>query len=405
VAAPRPSAAVIRSRLTGSRAGVVTSRVREEVVPVVHDGRPIAVMSRHANVRWARAQSQLELNYAAVADQLVDMVAHGEYLMPVTDVNSGTPRVGDGLIRTDADGKVLYVSPNGLSCFHRLGILDDPVGHSLIGLSVSLSRQEVAEVSPLLGKEPWRMDVESNGVTVAVRGLPLTDGGQLTGSALLCREVSELRRRERELVAKEATIREVNHRVKNNLQTLAALLRIQLRRMSSPDVRSALAEAMRRVSTIAMVHETLTQTADETVDFDDVVRQTLRLAADVTARESQVATVLEGTFGQLCSRSATALALVLTELVSNAVEHGFDDGESGTVRVIVDRDGDTLRVEVVDDGRGLTEASGSGVGTQIVSTLVANDLDGSISWQPGPTGGTSVVIQTQACFPWEATAN
>lgn len=369
--------------------------VSEELVPVVRDGRPVAVMSRHANLGGTRTPSRLALNYVAVADDLVGMVARGEYPMHVARADSGMPRVGDGMIRIDSEARVLYVSPNGLSCFHRLGVPDDPVGRSLITLSVSLVGPRIEDVPPLLNKTPWRVDVESQGVTVAVRGLPLTEDGELTGAVLLCRDVSELRRRERELVTKDATIREIHHRVKNNLQTVAALLRMQVRRVTSPDARVALAEAMRRVSTIALVHDTLSQTPDETVDFDDVVRRTLRLTADLTARENQVSTVMEGTFGQLCARGATALALVLTELVSNAVEHGFADGEPGTVRVVVDRDGDQLRVEVVDDGQGLTDGPGTGLGTQIVSTLVTNELDGSISWHPGPQGGTSVVIQMQ----------
>ncbi len=377
--------------------------VRDEVVPVVHDGRPIAVISRHASVGGNRSPSRLELNYVAAADDLVRMVAHGEYPLPVGGAaDSGSPRVGDGMIRIDASATVLYVSPNGMSCFHRLGVLDNPVGRSLVEVSAPLIGLEIEGDPPLLSTTPWQGDVEVNGVSVAVRGLPLTEDGMLTGAVLLCREVSELRRRERELVTKDATIREIHHRVKNNLQTVAALLRIQLRRVTSPDARAALAEAMRRVSTIAMVHDTLSQTPDATVDFDDVVRRTLRLTADVTARENRVGTVLEGTFGQLCARGATALALVLTELVSNAVEHGFADGEPGTVRVAVERDGDHLRVEVVDDGRGLTDdRPGSGLGTQIVSTLVANELDGSISWRPGPQGGTSVVIHMKACLSWD----
>ena len=105
-------------------------------------------------------------------------------------------------------------------------------------------------------------------MTVRLRAVPLTEHGQRTGAVLLCRDVSELRRRERELITKDATIREIHHRVKNNLQTVAALLRLQARRLESPEARGALEEAMRRVATIALVHETLSQTLDEIVPFD-----------------------------------------------------------------------------------------------------------------------------------------
>src|SRR5690606_14263037 len=123
----------------------------------------------------------------------------------------------------------------------------------------------------VMGRAPWRTELEARGVCLSLRAVPLTETGQRIGAVLLCRDVSELRRRERELITKDATIREIHHRVKNNLQTVAALLRLQSRRMTSPEARDALDEAMRRVTTIALVHETLSQTLDETVDFDTLV--------------------------------------------------------------------------------------------------------------------------------------
>jgi two-component sensor histidine kinase len=377
--------------------------VREEAVPVVRRGRAIAVMARQTNLGGARTPSRLEINYVEAADELVAMIARGEF--PLSDAPSGSargaPRVGDGLVRLNSEGEVLYASPNALSCFHRLGALGDLVGHSLVEITTELLEERgssVDEALPLvlLGKAPWRVDIESRGVALSVRAVPLTEEGHRTGAALLCRDVSELRRRERELITKDATIREIHHRVKNNLQTVAALLRLQSRRVSSVEARDALAEAMRRVATIALVHESLSQTLDETVEFDDVVRRTLRLTADVAAAgDAQVRTVVEGSFGSISAEAATALALVLTELVTNAVEHGFAGRDSGTVRIVVERSGDDLKVEVRDDGNGLPaeKGAGSGLGTQIVSTLVRNELGGSIDWLPVPEGGTSVRIE------------
>ena len=375
--------------------------VREEAVPVVRDGRSIAVLARQTNLGGARTPSRLELNYVEAADDLLGMVARGEFPAPdaPTGPRRGAPRVGDGLVRLNGEGEVLYASPNALSCFHRLGALGDLVGRSLVEVTADLIDQDatVDESMPLvlMGRAPWRVDVEARGVALSLRALPLTEQGERTGAVLLCRDVSELRRRERELITKDATIREIHHRVKNNLQTVAALLRLQSRRMSSPEARDALGEAMRRVATIALVHETLSQTLDESVPFDDLVGRSLRLAADVATAGANVRTTVRGSFGAVPAEDATALALVLTELVTNAVEHGLAGRESGTVEIIVEREGHDLRVEVVDDGAGLPEGkgAGSGLGTQIVSTLVRNELRGSIVWRTGDSGGTSVVIE------------
>ncbi|GCE76304.1 sensor histidine kinase [Cellulomonas biazotea] len=378
--------------------------VREEAVPVVRRGRAIAVIARQTNLGGARTPSRLELNYVEAADEVFGMIGRGEF--PAADAPTGprrgAPRVGDGLVRLNSEGEVLYASPNALSCFHRLGALGDLVGRSLVEVTADLVDEQSATVDEsmplvLMGRAPWRTDVESRGVALSLRAVPLTEHGQRLGAVLLCRDVSELRRRERELITKDATIREIHHRVKNNLQTVAALLRLQSRRMSSPEAREALGEAMRRVATIALVHETLSQTLDESVPFDDLVGRSLRLAADVATAGASVRTVVKGSFGSVPAEDATALALVLTELVTNAVEHGFDGRESGTVEIVVERDGDDLRVEVADDGAGLPadRGAGTGLGTQIVSTLVTNEMGGTISWGAREGGGTSVVIEAR----------
>ena len=373
--------------------------VREEAMPVVHAGRAIAVVARQTNLGGARTPSRLELNYVEAADDLMGMIGRGDFPLPNSAAGSrrGAPRVGDGLIRLNSEGEVLYASPNALSCFHRLGVMGSLVGRSLIEVTTKHLEQKttVDESMPLvvMGRAPWRTDIETRGVCLSLRAVPLTENGQRTGAVLLCRDVSELRRRERELITKDATIREIHHRVKNNLQTVAALLRLQARRLESPEARAALEEAMRRVSTIALVHETLSQTLDETVPFDVLVGRSLRLAADVASSGGHVRTVTTGAFGMVPAADSTALALVLTELVTNAVEHGLASTDGGTVEIRADRSGQKLRVVVSDDGVGIHgRGPGSGLGTQIVSTLVTNELRGMIEWLPRDGGGTQVVL-------------
>ena len=375
--------------------------VREEAIPVVHAGRAIAVMARQTNLGGVRTPSRLELTYVEAADAIVGMIARGEFPSPdaPTGPRRGAPRVGDGLIRLNAKGEVLYASPNALSCFHRLGVLGNLAGQPLVEVTTGLLEEHtpVDEALPLvvMGRAPWRTDIEARGVCISMRAVPLTEWGVRLGAVLLCRDVSELRRRERELITKDATIREIHHRVKNNLQTVAALLRLQGRRMTSPEARDALEESMRRVTTIALVHETLSQTLDEEVDFDALVDRALGLAADVASAGAAVRTMRTGSFGMVPAEGATALALVLTELVSNAVEHGLPIGQGGTVEVAAERSGSHLHAVVSDDGVGLPAGRAPGLGTQIVQTLVTNELQGTIAWEPREGGGTRVVLELE----------
>jgi two-component sensor histidine kinase len=197
-------------------------------------------------------------------------------------------------------------------------------------------------------------------------------------------------------MTKDATIREIHHRVKNNLQTVAALLRLQARRQPEAGARAALEEAVRRVATIALVHETLGQGFDETVNFDEVAVQGLRAVVEVATSEFRVESSLHGSFGRLRADDATSLALVVSELVQNAVEHGLADRD-GHVDVTVSREWvsaghEELVVTITDDGVGLPAGFRpglAGLGTRIVTSFV-QDLGGRIRWEGAPGGGTRV---------------
>ncbi|AJT41431.1 sensor histidine kinase [Psychromicrobium lacuslunae] len=378
--------------------------VRVDAVPMVRNGRSLAVVTSHMDVSSSRLPSRLELTYRQSAYDLLRMGTLGlwpDFASP-TGSRRGAPRVGDGFIRLDAEGLVQYASPNGVSAFRRLGGADALEGRSLAEVTAGLlhERKMIDETLPLVvtGRMPWRTEVESRGVSLSLRAIPLRDASHRFGAIVLCRDVTELRRRELELVTKDATIREIHHRVKNNLQTVAALLRMQSRRMQSTEAKHGLEQAMRRVATIALVHETLSQGLSQNVDFDELIGRHFRLAAEVASPTQMVRTEREGEFGELASDLATPLALVINELVTNAVEHGLED-RGGTVRLIAERyskeDGsEILRVSIADDGVGLPETPlEEGLGLQIVRTLVTSELDGTIRWEPVASGGTVVIIE------------
>lgn len=245
----------------------------------------------------------------------------------------------------------------------------------------------------VMGRASWRTEISSHASTITMRALPLTEGRTRLGAVILTRDISEVRRREQELMTKDATIREIHHRVKNNLQTVSALLRLQSRRSERQDVKDALAEAERRVQAIATVHAALSQNVDETVDFDEVARSVLRLAGAVAVTDRSVEVITDGSFGVIAAEQAQALATVLNELVANSVEHGLAERD-GTIVVSVQREGETMTVKVADDGVGFEPGTPmSGLGTQIVKQMVRGDLNGSIDWSLRPEGGTVVTLK------------
>jgi two-component sensor histidine kinase/PAS domain-containing protein len=375
--------------------------VRVESIPVRRDGRVLGVIARNTNLLTVRTPSRLELTYLQSASDLAQMIAAGSFPFPAEQVDmDASPRAGDGLIRLDADGIVQYASPNALSAYHRLGLAADLVGHHLGTTTASLAPAARGPVDEALatmasGRAPREFEVEGGDGVIQLRAIPLKPKGVRTGSLVLLRDVTELRRRERELMTKDATIREIHHRVKNNLQTVAALLRLQARRMDSASARGALEEAVRRVGSIAIVHETLSQTLDERVEFDEIADRVLAMVAEISP--GRVAARRSGRFGVLAAPTATPLSMVLTELLQNALEHGFGPGESGTVDITATRGRERLAITVQDDGRGLPEGfdaqRAGNLGLQIVRTLVVGELGGTFDMVPAPGRGTRVVLE------------
>jgi two-component sensor histidine kinase len=386
--------------------------VRVEAIPVRRGRRIIALVARNTNLHGVRTPSRLELSYLQTASELSQMIAHGTF--PYAGQRSDhadSPRVGDGFIRVDAAGTVTYASPNAMSVFRKLGLTTDLTGEHLAAVTRQLVppelRADEESISAVLGgRSPRDTEIGNRKGTVIVRSIPLRPAGELTGALILLRDVTDLRRRDRELVTKDATIREIHHRVKNNLQTVAALLRLQARRIGSASGREALEEAVRRVGAIAVVHETLSQTYEEEVEFDAVADQLLGLVSEVGAREGEHAGAVRlrrsGSFGTIGSDVATPLAMVLTEVLQNAMEHGFPDGRAGTVVVEAHASDEGLDVRVVDDGVGLPEgfdpAGSASLGLSIVRTLVG-ELGGTLriasrSEETGHEGSGTVVELT-----------
>lgn len=404
--------------LLGGGAAARTARtVRREgrearglVVPVRKNGVTLAALAVESPLREGTL-SDSAVKQEQLGTRLLRMLEQGAFPIEGAPIppRRGAPRVGDGVVELDDQGVVQWASPNALSAFHRFGIDGAMAGITLAELSTEVlqTRVPVDESLPLvlMGRAAWRSDMQARGGTLSLRAVPLTENGQRIGAVILVRDVTELRRRERELITKDATIREVHHRVKNNLQTVAALLRLQSRRMKSDEAREALTEAMRRVSTIALVHEALLQGSQEAVYFDEVIDRCLRLAVDaasasvhragtprLTDTQVEVRTEKIGRAGSIRAEEATPLALVVTELATNAVEHGLSE-TGGTLTVRSDRTGSHLVINIEDDGVGMESATPSGLGTNIALTLVQGQLGGTLTWQNQPEGGTRATIE------------
>jgi two-component sensor histidine kinase len=360
--------------------------IKEETIPVILKGKTLAVISRHRNSDLMRLPSKLELNYREIAHKIFQMVAEGNFPIRNSAYSSeSAPRVGDGLIRLDVNGTIFFASPNARSALSRVGFQSELEQQNLGEVFASLSKGDNQPTDEswqtvLSGKFLRRSEYESQDGVIDLLVIPLTQGEDRIGAIVLLHNVTELRNRDRALVTKDATIKEIHHRVKNNLQTVSALLRLQSRRVEDPIASAALSEAVRRVASIALVHETLSNQSGESVEFDQVFEQIIKSAIELNPRK--INCTKKGEFGSFDSKIATALSLVVTELIHNALEHGLSDS-GDQLSVEIEKSNNTYKVSVIDNGSGLPDGfnieKSANLGLQIANTLTKNELNGSIN--------------------------
>ncbi|MFM7225000.1 MAG: sensor histidine kinase [Actinomycetota bacterium] len=378
-----------------------TDRVRIECIPVRHAGTVVALVSREEPMTLARRSGELERTYSETFERFAAMIAEGSfpYSADETDLESA-PRTGDGVILVDEATRVEFASPNAVSTLHRMGIHAYARGQRLadVGFDDAAARLAMAEGLPVTE------EIDHSDTSVLVHVLPISATGAATGALVLMRDVSDIRRRDRMLLSKDATIREIHHRVKNNLQTIAALLRLQGRRLTSDEAKEALAESERRIRAIAIVHETLSREMGDIVAFNEIVRPLARIVEEgFTSPDRHIRFRVEGDAGDLPGKVATPLAVVLNELMQNAVDHAFpEDAVDATVDVHLSRFADEVEIVVRDNGVGLAEGfslDGSrGLGLSIVQALVTSELQGSIEMR-GHEQGTSVRVRVPIARP------
>jgi len=380
-------------------------------VPVRFDGATIAVLARETATTAGRQPGELERVYVEVFNRLGHMVADGLFpFSHVEGLSDEAPRVGDGLLVLDGSGRIEFASPNAVSAMHRLGFHANAEGAELGAFGVDTASVTAA----FARRRPVVQEVERGPeVTVVVHSLPLVEGGEVTGGLVLLRDISELRRRDRLLMTKDATIREIHHRVKNNLQTISSLLRLQGRRLSSPEAKTGIDDSVRRIRAIATVHETLAHGVGDDVPFADVLGELVRMVSDgLVDPERPVRITTSGSAGVLPGPVATSMAVVLSELLQNVVEHGFAVGSSsgersgtpageGHVVVELTNDGERLWVRVADDGVGVPDgfdvSATTSLGLSIVRTLVTSELHGTIAMAAGdgPAGRRGTVVEIE----------
>lgn len=405
---------VFHCLLKGHRAhgdlGLIADRapIVQEVLPVRNaQARVIGALSFETNLLEQERHRRRSKAFQAAVRQLREMLRRGQLSRAASLSPFGEY---DGILVVDAQQRVTYASGIATSLYRRLGRLETLVGRrlssfspadgELVGQAIEdgccaeeetqdRGRVWVRKALVLLSHETYPLSIR--------RMLGVVDREpRLVGVLLMVHDATEARRKERELKVKSAIIQEIHHRVKNNLQVIAALLRIQSRRSVHRETRRALQEAVQRVLSVAVVHEFLSETDARIINIRELVQRIItQTQQGILGPDQHIRLRLEGPTLYLPAQQATTCALIVNELIQNAVEHAFGETGRGTVTVRLGQEGDVVQISIIDDGRGLPEGftvdGAESLGLQIVRTLVQDDLKGE--FQLRNRDGTRAIIR------------
>ena len=400
-----------RLHLRERRAAIANGApILQQLVPVRNRrGAAIAALSIETNLIEHERHRRRSQAFQWAAGQLQQMAARGE----LDDAAALTPfGEHDGILLVDRRGRIQYASGIATNLYRRMGIVEGLVGKQVR----EIGTYDAAVIAPVFdGSHCTQQETTEGGRTWIKRGIPILAvmewGRRLSllepllmkylerhvvASLVLIRDTTESRLQEQEIKVKTAMIREVHHRVKNNLQTIAALLRMQARRSESDDVQHALQEGINRILSVAVVHESLAQQEQHAVSLHDVANKIIRqIRQGMVDPEKRIQIMLDGGDVLLPAQQATSCALIINELLLNSIEHGYEKKNTGTIAVDLQETDGQIRLAVRDDGMGLIEnfnlEQSSNLGLQIVRTLIQDDLKGEFHLSNSDNGVDAVV--------------
>ena len=388
--------------------------VFQDVRPIYNsEGRTIGVLVFETNMLEHERHRRRDRNFRRSVQWLQEMGTRGEIEKP-----EALRRFGpfDGIYLIGRDRRLAYMSGIATNMFRSIGYRTDVRGQDVSVLEEEDSNL-VAHAFDAHRCYELRSEYEDN--RVWIRGViplhappgplrnygvkrvlswlgfspdivtsPSSNSGQSTdGVLVLVHNATEAIQRERELNVKSAIIQEVHHRVKNNLQTIAAMLRIQARRSQSIEAKQQLTEAVNRILSMSVIHEFLSQDEHRPINVRDVCKRIATQVMQVMMDpDRKVAILVTGPNIRLPAGQATPIAMAINELLLNAIEHGLSGRKQGHIQIQLTDLGNAVRIAILNDGNSLpTEfdpTQNHSLGLQIVHTLVTDDLKGTLTVEP-----------------------
>ncbi|WP_129599597.1 sensor histidine kinase [Anaerophilus nitritogenes] len=361
--------------------------VIQNTVPIKNDdGKIIGVIITEQNAsKMIKTHEQMEI-LSETTEQLAETLVAFQYY----NEHNITQHIHEGIVTFNQRGIVTYVNPGAIEIYKKIGYQDDIRGMHFNNLVLDgtafrkIIQDRFCETS----------EVDLANFSFHIRYAVTTQKNIVDGVNMLIKDITEEKKKEKELILKSVAIKEIHHRVKNNLQTIASLLRLQCRRIDNDLVKKAFHESINRILSIALTHELLAQNGVDHVDIKTIICKlkdtTINYGMDP---EKDIKIEVEGDHFLVNSDQATSIALVVNELLQNSVEHAFKNRKIGTIQIKMKRGTISSTISVIDNGVGynVEDIRENSLGQSIVKQIVKDKLSGNINIKSDQKG-TKVVF-------------
>lgn len=311
--------------------------------------------------------------------------------VPMKESDYKTLRPQDGMVILDPVGRVMYANDVAEDLYfileRRMTEKKDIIGNSMISFPLVDKIMETRQ--SVYGEEIF------GELTVSAWGMPILSRGRVARMVIFLSDITAIREKERQILVKDSVIREIHHRVKNSLNTVAGMLRMQARRSHNAETKKALKIAVNRILGISQIHEILAKQIGDKIDWREVMQKTVQLSTDnlsICDVDLQMTTCEKPFY--MNTEKVVPLAIAFNELVHNAIEHGFENRKQGKLMINNEWNDGKFYIKVINDGNLLPSNFTSeqfDLGLQIVSTLVEIELKGSFSIANDKRGVVAII--------------
>ena len=355
--------------------------VKQNVVPIKNDANQIiACLIMETDVYDREKENARMQILSETTEQLTETL-----MDTMSDKGHIHSYLNDGIVVFDKHGITQSLNPVAASLYRKMGYLDELIGIPYENLVLDGSRfEDIIKTTAIKHSE-----VNIGNMTLKVKYACMQlNNTELAGIIMVIKDISGEKAIEKELITKSVAIREIHHRVKNNLQTIASLLRLQSRRIENEQAKRAFEESINRVISIAVTHEILAQKGVDDVDIHTILERVISNAVGMAAQFKNISLDITGDTFNINSDLATSIALVVNELVQNSVQYAFEGRNSGRIEIKIVKGIQYSSILITDDGVGynIETAREGSLGMKIVKSIILDKLKGCCSVESSDKG-------------------